>query len=150
MLQSHVIQHYIPWLGVWKSNSINTPCSIVFDASHLTSSGYSLNKLLAKGRNNLNKLQEIVIRWSIMPIAFNIDIKKMYNTIKLEKKDWYYQRYLWQEDQDPSKPPEEKVIKILIYGVKSTGNQAEHVLRQAAKLSKEEYPEVAEIVRIPT
>ena len=146
MLQNHAIQHYIPWRAVWKGNSISTPCRVVFDASHPTASGFSLNDLLAKGRNNLNKLQEIVIRWSIRSVALHTDIKKMYNTIKLQEDDWCYQRYLWQEDLNPSNQPEEKIIKTLIYGVKSSGNQAEHALRQVANLSSEEYPQVATIV----
>ena len=49
--------------------------------------------------------------------------------------------------QDPSKSPEQKVIKTLIYGVKSSGNQAEFALRKIAQLSKEEYPEVNNIVQ---
>ena len=56
MLQQNAIQYYIPWRAVWKGNSISTPCRVVFDASQATSSGYSLNDILAKGRNNLNKL----------------------------------------------------------------------------------------------
>ena len=39
-----------------------------------------------------------------------------------------------------------KSIKTLIYGVKSSGNQAERGLRETARLSKDEYPRVNEIV----
>ena len=45
------------------------------------------------------------------------------------------------------KLPEEKVIKTLIYGVKSSGNQAERGLRESARLSAEEYPKVNQIVQ---
>jgi len=120
---------------------------VVFDASQATASGYSLNDLLAKGTNNLNKLQEILIRWSIHPIGFHTDIKKMYNTIKLKSTEWCYQRYIWQSNLDPAKIPEEKVVKTLIYGVKSSGNQAEFGLRKVAELSKDAYPKVNEIVK---
>ena len=51
-------QHFIPWRAVWKPNSISTPCRIVFDASCATSTGNSLNDILAKERNSLNKLQQ--------------------------------------------------------------------------------------------
>ena len=64
MLKSNEIQNYIQWRIVWKDNSISTPCRIVFDASQPTDSGFSLN-VLAKGRNNMNRLQEIMIRWSM-------------------------------------------------------------------------------------
>ena len=35
---------------------MSTPCRLAFDASQPTSSGASLNDLLKKGKNNMNKL----------------------------------------------------------------------------------------------
>ena len=55
------VQNYIPWRAVWNKNSVSTPCRVVFDASQPTASGYSLNDILAKGRNNMNKLAEVFI-----------------------------------------------------------------------------------------
>ena len=43
----------------------------------------------------------------------------MYNTIKLHPKDWCFQPYIWQQDLNPMKIPREKVIKTLIYGIRS-------------------------------
>ena len=71
------IQNFIPWRTVWNGNSISTPCRLVFDASQPTVPGWSLNDILAKGKNNMNKLVEIVIHWSIRKIEFHTDIKKM-------------------------------------------------------------------------
>ena len=73
-LQSHQVQNFIPWRAVWKGNSVSTPCRVVFDASQATASGYSLNDLLAKGRNNLNKLQEIVIRLSMHRVGIHLSL----------------------------------------------------------------------------
>ena len=56
MLQEHPVQNYIPWRAVWKENSLSTPCRVVFDASSNTGSGFSLNDILVKGCNNMNKL----------------------------------------------------------------------------------------------
>ena len=70
-----------------------------------------------------------------------------HNSIKLLEQNWCLQRYIWQQDLDPTKIPEEKVIKILICGVKSSGNQAEPALRETVKLSQVEYPKVNEIVK---
>ena len=91
----------------------------------------------------MNKLVESALRWITHQVAFHTD---MYNSIKLRQEDWYYQRYIWQQDLDPSKIPDEKVIKTLIYGVRSSGNQAETGLRKTADISKNEYPEVCEII----
>ena len=146
ILQENQIQNFIPWRAVWKVNSISTPCRIVFDASQPTNSGYSLNDLLPKGRNNMNKLQEILIRWSTHKTAFHTDIRKMYNSVKLHEQDWCYQRYLWEDDLNLNSQPVEKVIKTLIYGVRTSGNQAERGLRQTADISKSKYPEVCQMV----
>ena len=59
------IQNLFPWRAVWNGNSISTPCRLVFDASQPTASGWSLNNILAKGKNNMSKLVEIFIRWPI-------------------------------------------------------------------------------------
>ena len=75
-LRKNEIQNYIPWRAVWKDSSITTPCRIVFDASQATSTGYSLNDLLAKGKNNMNRLQDIMIRWSTHRVGFHTDIQK--------------------------------------------------------------------------
>ena len=139
--------NFIPWRAVWKESSISTPCRVVFDASHPTSSGVSLNDILAKGQNNYNKLQHLLIRWSTHPIGIHTDIRKMYNTINLHQEHWQFQRYIWQQDLDPSKIPKEKIIKTLIYGVRSSGNQAECGLRSIGQLFSNEYPEVNRIIK---
>ena len=62
MLRRSEIQNFIPWRAVWNENSISVPCRLVFDASQPTASGWSLNDILARGKNNMNKSVEIVIR----------------------------------------------------------------------------------------
>ena len=146
-LQSNPIKNYIPWRAVWKPNSISTPCRLVFDASQPTGSGFSLNSILAKGTNGMNRLVDIFVRWFVQRVAFHTVVAKMYNTIKLAEEDWCFQRYLWNDSLNVGAPPAEKVIKTLIYGVKSSGNQAERGLRQTALLMKEEYPEVSRIIQ---
>ena len=94
MLKASDVQNFIPWRAVWNGNSVSTPCRIVFDASQQTPSGRSLNDILAKGKNNMNKLVEIVIRWSKHRIGFHTDIKKMYNKVQLRQEDWCLQRYI--------------------------------------------------------
>ena len=50
------------------------------------------------------------------------------------------------EQLDSKYIPEEKVIKTLIYGVKSSGNQAERALRLTAEHFKSDYQDVNEII----
>ena len=70
----------------------------------------------------------------------------MYNTIHLDIQHWCFQRYLWQENLSFDEHPKQKVIKTLIYGVRSSGNQAECALREVAKLSSDQYAEASEII----
>ena len=65
--------------------------------------------------------------------------------MKLDQIHWPVQRYIWQNELDPSKIPRQKVIKTLIYGVRSSGNQSEQGLRRIAELHQEQYPIVNEI-----
>ena len=146
MLSVSPIQYYIPWRVVWKLSSVSTPTRMVFDARVPTATGYSVNSVLPKGKNTLNKLVEIFLRWFIYKIGFHTDIKKMYNSIQLRKQDWTYQRHIFHPELYKKKIPHEKVIKTLIYGVRPSGNQAEHALRETAKLSKDLYPDVYRIV----
>ena len=71
----------------------------------------------------------------------------MDKTIQLQEEHWCFQRYIWQNELDNRKIPEEKVIKTLIYGVKSSGNQSERGLRETARMSAVEFPEVNHIVQ---
>ena len=61
MLRDATLHYYIPWRPVWNSNSISTPCRMVFDASMVTATGLSMNDVLAKGRNQMNKLVEVCL-----------------------------------------------------------------------------------------
>ena len=70
---------------------------VVFDASQQTPSGTSLNDILTKGKNNINKVVETVIRWSKHRIGFHTDMKKIF-TVQLRQEDWCLQRYIWQKD----------------------------------------------------
>lgn len=111
-----------------------------------TDTGHALNDLLAKGRNNMNILLEIFIRWRSHHIGINTDVSKMYNTVPPESSQWWLQRYQWEDTLDPSRPPEENVIKTCIYGLKSSGNQSERALRQTASSFKEKHPDIHDIV----
>jgi hypothetical protein len=146
MLAESPIQNFLPWFPVWSSNSMTTSCRPVFHGSMATSTGYSLNSILPKGKNNMNVLVEILIRWSMYPVAMHTDVKQLYNRIMLKEEYWCFQRYIWEENLDPSKIPDEKVIKTIIYGVRSSGNQAERGLRMTADKSKDTHPEIHRII----
>ena len=94
ILAKNSVQNFGSWRAVWNGSSISTPCRFVFDTSQPTASGTSLSDILAKGKNNMNKLVEIVICWSTHKIGFHTDVKKMYNTVQLREEHWCFQRYI--------------------------------------------------------
>ena len=95
----------------------------------------------------MNNLIEILLRWQIKIFGYHTDVRKMYNTVLLTKDHWRYQLYWWSENLKPGEIPAIKVIKTLIYGVKSSGNQAEKAIRMVVDLMSDLYPLAAEIVK---
>ena len=140
------VRYHIPWRAVFNENSVSTSCRLVFDASMGCKGGCSLNSLLAKGSNNMNNLTDMHIRWRTHVHAFHTDVTKMYNAVRLHKAHWRYQLYLWHDSLDVNAEPVWKVIKTLIYGVRSSGNQAECGLRRTAELSRDMYPDVYDVI----
>ena len=88
MLKPSDVQKSIPGRAVWNGNSVSKLYYIVYNASQQTPSETSLNYILAKGNNDMNKLVEIVTRWSKYRIGFHTDIKKMYSKFQLRQEDW--------------------------------------------------------------
>lgn len=77
------LRNFLIWLVVFNENSLSTPTRLVFDASRSTScGGPSLNSLLAKGINSMNKFIDIELRWATHKHAFHSDISKMYNRVQ--------------------------------------------------------------------
>ena len=133
------VKYIIPWRIAYNENSATTPVRVVLDATACPKGDYSLNDLLAKGSNNMNKMIEILIRWFSYRYAFHTDIAKCYNSVKLDKSHWKYHLYFWHPTLDPNHPMI-KVLKTFIYGVKPSGNVAECAIRKTADLTKDIYP----------
>ena len=49
MLKGSPIQNFIPWRIVRKAYSVSAPCQLVFDASQIPNTGYSLMTSWSKG-----------------------------------------------------------------------------------------------------
>ena len=134
--------YFIPWRTAYKITSLTTPCRMVFDASSRTpNGGESLNALLPKGQNRLIKILHLLIQFRIGPYAFSCDVSMAYNQVKLAPEFYKYQKYLWIPDLNPDKPVETMIIRTLIYGVKSAGNQTGTGFRRLSEYCKENHPE---------
>ena len=134
-------RHYFPWRAVWKGSSITTPCRIVVDP--LTS---GLNNFLAKGVNTLQNLQQLMLDFRMWPHVAAFDIQKMYNNLHIEEEDLCFMLFLWVDNLDPTGKIKLMVFTRAMYGVVSSGNQAETSIRRAATHYMSKYPLGAQMI----
>ena len=146
VILSSKVRYFLPWRAVWNEKSLSTPCRLTFDGTQGTREACGINSLLAKGANCMNRLVEILIRWTTRKYAFHSDIQKMYNAVRLDKTHWRFQMYLWDDELMMERVPRWKVIKTLIYGVRPSGNLAECGIRRTAELCKNEFPKAYEVI----
>ena len=135
--------YVIPWSCVTKLESVSTPYRIVFNASHKTKSGESLNSILAKGSNRLPHIFQLLVKFSSDLYAFTADVSMAYNSVKLAPEHYKYQQYYWRPTMDPDEETALMVIKTLIYGVKSSGNLTQAGFEKAAHLALQTRPDLA-------
>ena len=133
--------YMIPWRNIFKEASLSTPCRMVFDASSRTPGGASLNCILAKGQNKLAKIINLLIKFRKRRCALTADVSMAYNGIKLAPEHYKYQQYLWKKDLNPENPTETMIVKTLIYGVRSAGNQTMAGFDKLAEHTIEHHPE---------
>ena len=124
--------YYLPWSTVCKETSLTTPARQVFNASARTPGGLSLNQVLAKGQNLLPKIFQVLTNFRSKKDGFIGDISMAYNSIKLTKEYYCFQKYLWREGCDPSAELMEFVIITLIYGVICSGGMMQAGIEKLA------------------
>ncbi len=77
LVLSSDVKYFIPWRAVWNPNSVSTECRVVYDATQHVKGGCALNEILAKGRNGMNKLIEVLIRCGLhICMLFTVTFKK--------------------------------------------------------------------------
>ena len=133
--------YHLPWRFVHKETSLSTPVRCVFDASSRTASGKSLNDCLAKGQNKLEKILSLLLNFRAGSEAFTCDITMAYNQLQLGVGCRRWHKYLWQDELDPKNPVHTRVMKTIIYGVVSSGNQTAEGLEKLARYCSEYFPQ---------
>ncbi|UYV81896.1 hypothetical protein LAZ67_21000068 [Cordylochernes scorpioides] len=98
------IGHVLPHRPIYKVQSETTPIRPVYDASCKASKrSLSLNECLETGPNLIELSPEILIRFREKKIGAIADIRKAFQTIGIDEKETDYLRFLWWDEQDPSK-----------------------------------------------
>ena len=129
--------YYIPWRTV-QSDSLSTPTRMVFDASSKTSSGNSLNCMLAKGRNMLADMISLLVRFRFGSAAFCADVSMAYNGVRLHRTHLRYHKYLWTDGLVVGGAVIIMVILTLIYGVRPAGNLTMRAFELTAEVAEKD------------
>ena len=137
--------YYLPWDISFKDDSVSTPARPTFDSSATTSSGFSLNSLLAVGIPDLAVLLKILLEWTMGPEAMAGDISQFYCSVLLKKCHWKYQRIIIREGLKINGRIKEAVITKLIFGVSSSSSQCEEAVKDQAERNKESNAAVSKL-----
>lgn len=130
--------YYIPHHPVIKSSSSTTKLRVVFDASHKSRSGLSLNDTLCVGPTIQDDLTTLITRWRKYPVAFCADLEKMYRQIRIHELDQGYQRIVWRDS--PSKPILDFKLLTVTYGTACAQFLAIRSLQQLAHDGVKSHP----------
>ena len=134
-------KHYMPWNVAHKPDSQSTPHRITVDASVT-----GLNQILAKGRNTISQIPDILIRNRCKAHAWASDVTKLYNMLHLHDAAIPYGLFLFNSNLAPNSKPEVYCMLVAWYRVSPTGNQANAALQKLSKSLSHIYPSVESIV----
>ena len=122
--------YYMPMHAVHKSTSTSTKLRVVFDASCPTTTGVSLNNILAAGPTLHPNLDTILLRFRSYRVALSGDIGKMYREVLLSVPDRQLHRFLWRPT--PDQPIQDLCMNRVTFGVTSSPYVAVRTLQQTA------------------
>ena len=124
------MSYYLPIHAVFKHSSSTTKLRIVFDASCSSTTGVSLNDMLAAGPTLHPPLDQILMRFRTYLVAVTGDISKMYREVELCPSDRQLHRFLWRPEK--TQPIGDYLMNRVTFGVTSSPYVAVKVLQQTA------------------
>ena len=134
--------YYMPVHSVTKETSTSTKVRAVFDASAPSSTGISLNDLLAAGPTLQPTLVNILLKFRSYSTAISGDISKMYREILLSPEDRPFHRFLWRKKL--TEPWQDWEMQRVTFGVTSSPYLAIKTLIQTALDHGQAYPQAQE------
>ncbi|CAG5008036.1 unnamed protein product [Parnassius apollo] len=130
-------RYFIPHHCVIRPERLATKLRVVFNASHKTTNGLSLNDIV--------DLVDIITGFRIHNIVFTCDISELYRQIVIRPEDRVWQHVLWRKS--PSLPVQEFELRTVTYGVKSSPYLAIRTLHKLATDHGDQFPHAAEALR---
>jgi len=130
--------YYIPHHGVYHPKKPDK-LRVVFDCS-ARYRGNSLNDHLLSGPDLTNNLLGVLCRFRRYPIAVMCDIEKMFHQFHVTLTDRNYLRFLWWEEGDTSKEPQEYRMNVHLFGATSSPGCANFGLKYLSRMFERDYP----------
>ena len=136
---------YLPHHGVHKKTSISTPLRIVFNSS-ASFKGKRINDFWAKGPDMLNSMIGVLLRFREEVVAFQGDISKMYNSVRLKPVEQHTHRFLWR-NMETHRNPDHYCMITVSFGDRPGGPIAITAMFKSADMKKDVYPEAARVIK---
>ena len=105
---------YLPHFGVYHPRKPGQ-IRVVFDSS-AEFKGTSLNKELLPGPDLMNSLVGVLFRFRHHEVGIMADIEQMFHSFHVNPKHRDFLRFLWFEDNDPTKKIKEYHITVHLFG----------------------------------
>jgi hypothetical protein len=135
---------YLPHHPIIKPESSTTKVRVVFNASHSSSNGRSLNDVLYPGPALQSDLTILLLQWRLHKYVFCSDITKMYRQIWVHPEHQKYQRILFRSCS--TDPIQDFELKTVTFGVNCAPFLAIRTLHQLAEDVKSQFPLASKIL----
>ena len=136
--------YIIPHSCVIKESSSTTRLRVVFDCGAKAANNVSLNDVSLKGPKLQKDGGELLLLFSLFPIALTCDVKMMYRQILVDPSDRHFQHIFWRTS--PNLPPAEYELRTVTYGHTSAPFLSQRVLKQLVLDEGSEFPLASKVV----
>ncbi|XP_052901348.1 uncharacterized protein LOC128307506 [Anopheles moucheti] len=131
-------RYYLTRHAVLKQASTTTKCRMVFDASHKTSTGTSLNDILLNGPQLQDDIVSILLRFRMRRIGVVADVEKMYRQVLVSPADRNLQCILWRKEWSENVSTFQ--LNTITYGTACAPYLAIRTLRKIFEDHEESHP----------
>ena len=80
----------------------------------------------------------MLVRFRENLFGVSADIRKFYNTLQLDPSHFKYHMALWRPNMDPNEEPEELILRVHFYGIRSSGGLCMAAVKKLITFAKEE------------
>ena len=129
-------KHYIPTTIAFKETSASTKTRICWDSSRNSKESASLNSILLKGTSEYSVVK-MLVRFRENKYGVSADIRKFYNTLRLDESHYKYQMAMWRPNMIPEEDAEELVLHVHFYGIRSSGGLCMAAVKRLIEFAKE-------------